>query len=187
MPKKKVLSKYDKYIKIGVLILYFAIWGLALNDFITITPGDEMGVSILYLYILLPLVTLVASIFVGREKWNNLKWLLIIFFAVMYAIPPLTWYFGDEPFIKTILSDYGLFLTGAVISAIGMTIGTLLKKVKNKTFNLAVLIGILTVLIVPAGFVATSYVLYNIVEKQTDVEIRDEGIDKVVPDQDVEE
>ena len=168
----------NKFIKIILLVIYLAVLGFSIYGFLTLTPGDEMGVVILYMYMLLPSVTFISSIFLGREKGNNLKWLMILIFAILYYIPILIWQINaGSKLVEIITTTYGFLLVGAIVSAFGLIIGTLMKKLSDKAFKISMIIGTIIILLLPVAFIIYSRMLLYTIEKQTNTLIEESIID----------
>ena len=74
--------------EIAAPLAYLAIWILTLIVFWCFTDGaDAMGFSILYLWIILPLSTVIASLSIGLcDSFGRWKWLGLPIFGVMYML-----------------------------------------------------------------------------------------------------
>lgn len=128
--------------KLIIVAIYLAIWTASLVCFwVASLIGDDlfaMGYAVLVFYIVLPITTLVLSFLIGKNAdWGNSKWLMLLFFSVMFMLLPYLTYslantlaFGNlhwpEPYL--------LFI-GIMPALIGMTIGSLIKKLKSKQGN----------------------------------------------------
>lgn len=113
--------------KILPLIVYLGIWTCCLVLFWGFTDGsDAMGYSILCFWIVLPLAILIVSYLIGkRNDWGNKKWLLLIFFGIMYMLAEYGT-FGCAnmlTFKKFHIPEFKMILIGGGISLIGMGIG----------------------------------------------------------------
>lgn len=133
IPMEKNKTHRSKLIPLAV---FLGIWAIALIHFWLFLDGaDAMGWSILYLYLLLPVTTFVASLLIGKNKeWDASKWFLPILFGVMYMLSAnLT--FGMASKISLGLRnkpEYEMLLWGAAISLIGLFIGSLIKSAREK-------------------------------------------------------
>ena len=122
--------------KLIPLTVFLGIWAIALIHFWLFLAGaDAMSWSILYLYLLLPITTFIASLLIGKNKeWDASKWFLPILFGVMYMLSAnLT--FGMASKISLGLRnkpEYEMLLWGAAISLIGLAIGSLIQSAKKK-------------------------------------------------------
>ena len=85
--KKTDNIKNDKIVKNFILIAYIFILCLAWYDFWNIKSGDEIGFTLLYFYILLPVITLIVTIYIGKDNIKNIfKILLILLFPIRITI-----------------------------------------------------------------------------------------------------
>ena len=131
---KKEKNSSDKIVKIIIGLAYFFILFLAWYDFYNLSIGNEIGYTLLYFYILLPIITLIASIYVGKDQnLSNLKWLMIIFFSVMYMSPLFVLLIkGEYSLFELFNSYYDMMFNGLIVSIIGMVIGTVIKNKRKK-------------------------------------------------------
>lgn len=100
--------------------------------------SDAMGYSLMFLWIILPVTTFVVSIVIGKNDfWEKGKWAFTLFFGVMYMLAEYGTFkmANNIAFDKLNAPDWGMIVGGAIISAIGMLIGSLFNKNRNKTFN----------------------------------------------------
>ena len=134
--KKKNKNSFisDRVVELIIVIAYLFILFLAWFDFYNINRGDELGFTILYFYLLLPSVTLLISIYIGKDKkLNNFKWLLVIVFGFLYMSPLFCLVLQNDFTIKKLFSNYyGMLFNGVIVSFIGMLCGTIIKKLKSK-------------------------------------------------------
>ena len=164
-------NKLSKGLKIA-LIIYFSFWIIAMISYITVPRGDELAVNVLFTAFVLPLVTLITSVFIGRENCSKLKWFMIIFFAIMYIIPLLTWS-SFSNLLTEIVDLYPFVVVGALISTVGMTIGTIMKKLSNKAFKISIIIGLIILILVPILFLRISAIDPDELANQPVVEDQD--------------
>ena len=97
--------------------------------------SDAMGYSLMFLWIILPVTTFIVSVVIGKNNfWGKGKWAFTLFFGVMYML-------AEYGTFKTVsythldklnAPDWGMIVGGAIISAIGMLIGSLFNKKRNK-------------------------------------------------------
>lgn len=126
--------------KLSMVILiatYLAIWAIAIIAFWFFTSGgsDAMGYSLMYLWGILPTTTFVISLLIGRNNyWGKGKWLFVVVFGIMYMLSGyLTFSMANMiSFHKINLPEYGAILNGAVFSAVGLGIGSVLRYVNSK-------------------------------------------------------
>ena len=114
-----------KILQVGI---YLAVWSIALLMFWFATqPDDAMGYSVLVFYLLLPIVTLNVSLFIGLDSgWGKGKWLMPLFFGVMYMLEGYgTFSLANmRSFDKFNIPEFGMIIPGAIISLVGMGIGS---------------------------------------------------------------
>ena len=122
--------------KIITILSYLLIWAVAMIVFWFFTSGsDAMGYSLMFLWIILPVTTFVVSIVIGKNDfWENVKWAFTLFFGVMYMLAEYGTFkmANNIAFDKLNAPDWGMIVVGAIISAIGMLIGSLFNKKRNK-------------------------------------------------------
>ncbi len=115
-----------------LVAVYFGIWIFTVLFFWLFTSGsDAFGFSLLFLWILLPAATLVISFLIGRNNfWGKWKWVSIIDFGLMYMLSEyVTFSLANMlAFSKFNLPDFGMLFAGAIISVIGLGIGSLLRR-----------------------------------------------------------
>ena len=122
--------------KIITILSYLLIWAVAMIVFWFFTSGsDAMGYSLMFLWIILPVTTFVVSIGIGKNDfWEKGKWAFTLFFGVMYMLAEYGTFkmANNIAFDKLNAPDWGMIVVGAIISAIGMLIGSLFNKKRNK-------------------------------------------------------
>ena len=122
--------------KIITILPYLLIWAVAMIVFWFFTSGsDAMGYSLMFLWIILPVTTFVVSIVIGKNDfWKKGKWAFTLFFGVMYMLAEYGTFkmANNIAFDKLNAPDWGMIVVGAIISAIGMLIGSLFNKKRNK-------------------------------------------------------
>ena len=131
-----VVKSKSRLAKLILILSYLTIWAIAIIAFWFFTSGsDAMGYSFMFLWVLLPITTVVLSILIGANNyWGNLKWLSAIAFGAMYTLAEYATFsaanmasFGNVNF-----PSFGMMLTGGVISTIGIALGSLIKYIKSK-------------------------------------------------------
>lgn len=125
----------QKLSRLVVLAAYLTVWALCLLSFwVTRWLGgsvDAMGYSLLVFYLILPVATLVLSVWVGRDRaWAETRWLMLLFFGAMYMLAPYatfslanTLHSGNRH-----LPEPGTMLPGILCAAAGIGIGCLLRR-----------------------------------------------------------
>jgi len=118
--------------KIIIILSYLLIWALAMIVFWFFTSGsDAMGYSLMYLWIILPVTTFVESVLIGKNDfWGKEKWGSTLFFGLMYMLAE----YGTFKMANNIAAnkinapDWEMIVVGAIISTIGILLGSLWKK-----------------------------------------------------------
>lgn len=127
-----------KLSKIILIATYLGIWAFALIMFwFFISGSDAMGFSLVFLWIVLPVATFVISLLIGKNDfWGKQKWFATIAFGVMYMLAEYATFSTANmvlnSFSKINMPDFGMILAGAVISAVGLGIGSLIGHKKPK-------------------------------------------------------
>ena len=134
-----VVKSNTKRNKIFTILSYLLIWSIAMIVFWFFTNGSNaMGYSLLYLWIILPVTTFFVSVIIGiNDFWGIRKWVFTLIFGVMYMLAEYGTFkmANNIAFNKLNTLDWGMIADGTIISAIGMLIGSLFNKKRNKTFN----------------------------------------------------
>ncbi len=97
-----------------------------------------MGYSLMFLWIILPVSTFIVSIVIGKNNfWEKRKMGIHLFFGVMYMLAEYGTFkmANNIAFDKLNAPDWGMIVAGAIISAIGMLLGSLCNKKRNKQKN----------------------------------------------------
>lgn len=125
--------------KIITILSYMLVWAIAMIVFWFFTSGsDAMGYILMFLWIILPVTTFVVSIVIGKNDfWKKGKWAFTLFFGVMYMLAEYGTFkmANNIAFDKLNAPDWGMIVAGAIISAIGMLLGSLCNKKRNKQKN----------------------------------------------------
>ncbi len=128
-----VVRSKNRFAKLIIIISYLAIWAIALIAFWFFTDAsDAMGYGLMYLWVLLPVTTFVLSLLIGlNDYWGRLKWVSAVTFGVMYMLAEYaTFSAANMNTFGTINApSFEMVLIGAIISAIGLGIGTAVKRV----------------------------------------------------------
>ena len=114
-----------------LLATYLGIWALALIVFwFFISGSDAMGYSLAFLWIILPVTTLVISLLIGKN--NHLgkgKWLMPIVFGIMHMLAEYATFSVRNmmaiSFARINTPHVELIFIGAVLSVIGLGMGSL--------------------------------------------------------------
>ena len=125
--------------KIITILSYMLVWAIAMIVFWFFTSGsDAMGYSLMFLWIILPVTTFVVSIVIGKNDfWEKGKWAFTLFFGVMYMLAEYGTFkmANNIAFYKLNAPDLGMIVAGAIISAIGMMVGSLWNKKRHNQKN----------------------------------------------------
>ena len=108
--------------RIITILAYLLIWAFAMIVFWFFTSGsDAMGYSLMFLWIILPVTTFIVSVVIGK---------FTIFFGAMYMLAEYGTFkmANNIAFNKLNAPDFGMIVAGAIISAIGMLVGSLCNK-----------------------------------------------------------
>lgn len=119
-----------------LLATYLGIWAFALIVFwFFISGSDAMGYSLVFLWIILPVATLIVSLLIGRNNYlGKGKWLMPIAFGIMHMLAEYATFSVCNmiaiSFARINTPQFELILFGGLFSAIGLGIGSLAHHVK---------------------------------------------------------
>lgn len=125
----------QKFSKLIQIMSYLLIWAVAIIVFWIGGKSDAMGYSLVVFYLVLPVSTLVVSVFIGKDSgWANYKWIMLLFFGFMYMLASYATFSlaNTIAFGKLNAPDITDLLPGILSSAVGMIIGTVISAVKIK-------------------------------------------------------
>ena len=111
---------------IMIILTYFGIWIISLVSFCLFGTGDALGHTLIFLYIVLPVTTLILSFIIGKNNyWGKWKWLSSIAFGVMYMLADYTTFGASNMIVfeKLNIPQFGMIPAGAIISLVGMCAG----------------------------------------------------------------
>lgn len=119
--------KANRHLRIAVG-LYGIIWVLSAITFWLFYKNSQMAMLhvIVVQYVVMPVVTLISSIFVGRAHLpTKYVWLMPVCFSVAYLLYGLLTLSLSQYLLAKVMSvpEFFDFLTGLVSSAIGLLIG----------------------------------------------------------------
>lgn len=131
----KSKQRFSKWIQIGI---YVVLWTACLIWFWVGRSNDPTfapAFSIMTFYLILPITTFILSIIIGKdESWGKFRWFMVCFFGGMQSLMGYgtfkmanTLAFGNQHYPT--IEDA---IPAIVISALGMGIGLLIQKHKNK-------------------------------------------------------
>ena len=131
-----VVKSNIKRNKMITILSYLLIWAIAMIAFWFFKDDSSaMGYSLLYLWVILPVTTFFVSVIIGiNDFWGIKKWAFTVFFGIMYMLVEYGTFkmANNIAFNKLNAPDWGMIVVGAIISAIGMLIGSLFNKKRNK-------------------------------------------------------
>ncbi len=126
----------EKLSRLILVSVYLAIWAFAIIAFwFFMDPADAMAYSLIFLWILLPVTTFVTALLIGvRDYWGSKKWWGTLAFGLMYMLAEYATFSAANmnSFHKFNLPSFGMIPAGAVIAALGMGIGTFIKKRRRR-------------------------------------------------------
>ena len=129
--------KSQKKLSLTILIaLYLGIWAFALIVFwFFISGADAMGYSLVFLWILLPVATLVVSGLIGRnDHLGRWKWFAPLAFGTMHMLAEYATFSTANmilnEFARINSPAFELLLMGAVFSLAGLGLGSLVRRIK---------------------------------------------------------
>lgn len=148
----KAMSSYVDYLeestntvkhqrKLSQIILiatYLGVWAFALIEFwVFMSPTDALGYALVFLWMILPVATIVISLLIGKNNYfGELKWLLTVAFGFMHMLAGYATFslanMISLNFTVISLPDFQMMLAGAFFSALGMGIGVFIHHIKSK-------------------------------------------------------
>lgn len=120
--------------RVILIVAYLCIWAFALLTFwFFISASDAMGYSLVFLWMILPVSTIVISFLMGKNNdWGKGKWIAPAAFGFMQMLAEYATFgaanMAANSFVKINMPDFGMFFAGAIISAIGLGIGELIAR-----------------------------------------------------------
>ena len=130
------VSVKNKLAKTVLISVYLAVWAVSLVIFWFFTgPSDAMGYSLMFLWILLPVTTLAVCAIIGAGNyWGGGKWLSAPVFGLMYMLAEYgTVTCANMSALGAFrLPDPSLLLPGAVISLLGIALGSAVRYIKRR-------------------------------------------------------
>lgn len=128
----------EKLSKIILIVTYLGIWALSLLSFwLFLEPTDGALYTIAVQWFLLPVATLVISLLIGKNGfWGRKMWLATLAYGVMYMLAD----YASFPALNMVRNEYAtlrapkawLLPIGAAVSAVGLGIGCLIGRRKQK-------------------------------------------------------
>lgn len=113
---------------------YAAVWLAAVGVFWFGTePTDAMAYSLVFLWLLLPVATIVVSVLLGKWTPSRRRWLAAPVLGLGYMLAEYATFSAANmtAFHKWNAPDGGMLLAGALLAAVGLAVGTLLRRKKK--------------------------------------------------------
>jgi len=124
--------------KLILIAVYLVIWALGLIEYwFFLDSADALGYSLLFFFLVLPVVTFVLSVAAGfHDYWGKLKWFFVpLALGVMYMLAE----YGTFTLENAVVWSQGLYtpewpmiLNGAVVSLVGLGIGSAVRTLKKR-------------------------------------------------------
>lgn len=121
--------------KLIQIMVYLLIWAASIILFWLGKDGDEMGYALVVFYCVLPVSTLIVSVFIGKDRgWANYKWIMLLFFGFMYMLAGYATFSlaNTAAFGNLQAPDITDIIPGILCSAAGMMIGTGISAIKAR-------------------------------------------------------
>lgn len=125
----------DRRAKLALILTYLAIWAAAILVFWCSPPDAAMAYSLTVLWVLFPVATFVLSLLLALgNHWGRGKWLAAPILGVLYMLVEYATFSAANmvSFAKFNLPAFGMIAAGAVISALGLTVGWLVRRRRQK-------------------------------------------------------
>jgi len=126
-----VVKSNNRKGKLYTVLAYLVVWMIAIIAFWFFTDeSDAMGYGLVYIWVILPVMTFVISLIIGRnDYWSNKKWIAVIPAGIMYMLAEYGTFSmaNNVAFNKVNPPEWGMLLIGAMISLIGLSIGSFIR------------------------------------------------------------
>jgi hypothetical protein len=126
------MVRRDKLEKALVGLLYALVWTFSIVYFwLFLEPGDAMGYSLVFLWIVIPVITIAVSIVEGLKNWfGRFKWFTSVILGLMYMLSGyLTFDLANNLSANHVnLPSIEMLFIGIGIALAGMLVGCLIKK-----------------------------------------------------------
>lgn len=133
-----ISNQKTKISKRILIIVYLCIWALPIAVFWIVGRIDALAYAVVVFYFVLPLDTIIASIFIGKgEEWRDIRWIMLIFFGLIYMLSYYLTFSLANMIIFHKLNELSVefMLPGILLSALGMCIGTVIRIILKKKNN----------------------------------------------------
>lgn len=130
-----IVNSKNKLSRQLIVITYLVIWALSLIFFWFFMDGsDAMAYSLMFLWILLPVTTFILSLLIGKgDHWGRYKWFFSLAFGILYMLAEYGTFSAANmvAFNKINLPSLGMIPAGAIISLLGMGLGTGIRHLRS--------------------------------------------------------
>ena len=134
-----VVKSKTKLSKLVLILSYLIIWTFAIISFWFFNADeDAMSYSLMFLWVILPVTTIVLSLLIGKnDYWGKYKWFGSIAFGIMYMLAEYATFSmaNNVTFNKVNAPEFGMIITGTILSLIGMAIGYGIHSIKKSNVS----------------------------------------------------
>lgn len=131
-----VVKSKDKLAKLILILTGIGIWAISLIVFWFFMSGsDAFAYAFMFLWVLLPTTIFVVSLLIGKNNyWGKWKWFVCLDCGIMYMLAEYATFSAANmaAFNKINMPSFEMIPVGAVISGVGLGIGTLIRCLKRK-------------------------------------------------------
>lgn len=130
-----VVKSRQRLSKLVLTAAYLVIWALSIGFFWLGGRRDAMGYSLVTFYLVLPLTTLLLSIWIGRDEgWTRLRWVMPLFFGLMSMLAPYATFSlaNMAAFSKFNAPELTGMLPGILCSGAGIAVGSIVRRAAER-------------------------------------------------------
>lgn len=131
-----VVKSKQKQTSVILIVAYLVIWAFSVLFFWLATdPSDAMGYGLIFVWLLMPITTFVIALLMGKtDSFGKWKWLMILFFGVMFMLVPYSTYSvaNMTAFHVFRWPNFGALPVGAAIGAAGLGLGAWIRRFQMK-------------------------------------------------------
>lgn len=113
--------------KIILFSTYFLVWTIAMVVFWQVRGPMTFEFGVVFRRILLPLVLLVTTIFIGKNNyWGKGNWFSVLIAAITYLTIPYTRFIEESGYATYTFRfpNFGYMLIGIIVAACGICVGS---------------------------------------------------------------
>ena len=118
--------------KLFTVLAYLVVWATAMIAFWVFTDDSgALGYSLMYLWIILPITTIVVSFVIGiKDYWGKGKWITIPVMGIMYMLAEYGTFSmaNNVTFNKINPPEWGMLFAGVFISFLALGLGHVLNR-----------------------------------------------------------